>query len=42
VRYSLGAENRHDAGRPRVTDADTYRLSDRYTEDEGTVFMTGI
>jgi len=25
-----------------VTDAETYRLSDRYTRDEGTVFMTGI
>ena len=25
-----------------MTDADTYRLSDRYTRDEGTVFMTGI
>jgi indolepyruvate ferredoxin oxidoreductase len=25
-----------------VTDADTYRLSDRYTQDAGTVFMTGI
>ncbi|MEQ8842609.1 MAG: indolepyruvate ferredoxin oxidoreductase family protein [Acidimicrobiales bacterium] len=25
-----------------MTDADTYRLSDRYTHDAGTVFMTGI
>ena len=25
-----------------MTDADTYHLSDRYTRDEGTVFMTGI
>ena len=25
-----------------MTDADTYRLSDRYTQDEGTVFMTGL
>ncbi len=25
-----------------MTDADTYRLSDRYRRDEGTVFMTGI
>ena len=25
-----------------MTDADTYRLSDRYTKDHGTVFMTGI
>ncbi|MFT5201501.1 MAG: indolepyruvate ferredoxin oxidoreductase [Candidatus Aldehydirespiratoraceae bacterium] len=25
-----------------MTDAETYRLSDRYTRDEGTVFMTGI
>lgn len=25
-----------------MTDASTYRLSDRYTRDEGTVFMTGI
>ncbi len=25
-----------------MTDADTYRLSDCYTEDHGTVFMTGI
>ncbi|MEZ5244031.1 MAG: indolepyruvate ferredoxin oxidoreductase family protein [Acidimicrobiales bacterium] len=25
-----------------MTDADTYRLSDRYAKDDGTVFMTGI
>ena len=25
-----------------MTETDTYRLSDRYTHDEGTVFMTGI
>ena len=25
-----------------MTDAETYRLNDRYARDEGTVFMTGI